>query len=241
MYVVKEYIAQQKQRLSEHKFFSQLQPDPVLDRAMAFAPALTFWIMTFQDVLRLNAKFTRDPNLRNILQQHLIEDSGHDRWFLEDLNVIFGDDQRDIIWLFGQENTTTREAAFAIASEVFRARHDSLRLVLIEAMEAAFQVFFPRVARCLKESGYDGRLNYFAGLHLAAEANHEMFEAVVKRQILAINLSEEDRHEAFSLVDRVFDAFIQMWDGLLPLMEKTGTPSEASDGFQSLREQPIAT
>jgi hypothetical protein len=61
MYVVKEYIAQQKQRLSEHKFFSQLQPDPVLDRAMAFAPALTFWIMTFQDVLRLNAKFALRP------------------------------------------------------------------------------------------------------------------------------------------------------------------------------------
>ena len=241
MYIVKEHITQWRHRLSQHEFFSRLQPDPSLDRALAFAPGLTFWVMTFQDVLRLNAQLAQAPEVRSHLEQHVLEDAGHDRWFLEDLNVIFGDRHRDITWLFGPENVTTRHAAFALVSEVFRVNDDSLRLVLVEAIEAVFQVFFHPIVRYLKESGHDGQLKYFSSTHLAVEANHEMFNADVEHPEFEIELSEQVRHEGLLLVDRVFNAFVQMADGLLPIMEKTERQWEAPACDYRLKKQLIAT
>ena len=108
-------------RLEGHRFFQSLQRhEPDLRRAVAFAPAGTFWVMTFQDILRMNVDLARDPTVRRIIAQHLAEDSGHQEWFLEDLRTAFGCEPTSIRWLFSEQTRKVRELSFSLASEVFR-------------------------------------------------------------------------------------------------------------------------
>jgi hypothetical protein len=56
MKVVLEYIARRQEVFANHPFFEDLKQDRPVEQILAFAPRLAFWVMTFQDVLRLNAR-----------------------------------------------------------------------------------------------------------------------------------------------------------------------------------------
>ncbi|MBN1203588.1 MAG: hypothetical protein JXB05_01520, partial [Myxococcaceae bacterium] len=77
MKVVLEHIATRQEVFAAHPFFEDLKQDRPVEQIMAFAPRLAFWVMTFQDVLRLNAHFITDPNLKRLAIQHRSEEVGH--------------------------------------------------------------------------------------------------------------------------------------------------------------------
>ncbi len=203
MQTVHPHIKAQSLHLGEHPFFADLRPQADLRRALAFAPILIPWVMSFQDVIRINAALAVDPSIRRQLQQHAAEDQGHEVWFLEDLRLLFGDSPRDVAWLFGRETAVMREAALAIASEVFRVRDDRLRLVLIEVIEAGFRTFIERVAPHVQASEGAEQLKYFAHTHEQVEAGHVKFES-------EMNLPDSVRSDAIAMVDRVFAEFARM-------------------------------
>ena len=90
MKVVLEHIASRQAVFASHPFFEDLKQDRPVEQIMAFAPRLAFWVMTFQDVLRLNAHFITDPGLKRLAVQHRSEEVGHDRWFFEDIQELTG-------------------------------------------------------------------------------------------------------------------------------------------------------
>jgi hypothetical protein len=208
------YIERWTTRMESHPFFAALKPEPDLKRAMAFAQPAAFWVFTFQDILRLNAELACDPAIQALLRQHQSEDAGHEEWFLEDLERIFGSAPTHVRWLFSSENYGIRASSFALAGEVFRVSDDRLRLVLVEALERAAGFFFGRAARYLAESGHTTKLKYFGGMHITAEAGHEIHDQEA-RDLLSIVLPPELQGDAEALVDRMFKAFTQLADQML--------------------------
>ena len=91
--------------------------------------------------------------VRKIVRHHRAEDAGHERWFLDDLAAM-QIPAPDVRWLFGERHSPTRDAAYALVSEVYRTTDDRLRLVLVKTLESAGHVFFGRVAAIVERVGW---------------------------------------------------------------------------------------
>ena len=207
---VEAHVAKRQAEFSKHAFFADDRMGSGLWGVLSFAPDLTFWVMAFQDVLRLNASLTRDPQMRKIVRHHRAEDAGHDRWFLDDLAAM-QIPAPDLRWLFGERHTPTRDAAYALVSEVYRTNDDRLRLVLVKTLESAGHVFFGRVAAIVERVGLTKMLKYFSFSHLEVEKNHQVFEDEIARIVSGIRLPPKVRTEAKQLVDRCYAAFTDMF------------------------------
>lgn len=214
MQSIQDHVSKKQGALAGHPFLSSLRPDPALAKALWFAPLTAFWAMGFQDVIRMNAERVADSGLRKIIQQHRVEDAGHDQWYLQDLAAM-GKRDVDLAWLYGEECRPIREATYAIASEVFRVADDVERVVLLLALEGAGHVLFGGVTKVLDEAGHSRRLRYFAHSHLEVEIGHDLFADEAKQFIKNITMSDERRAGAIALVDRVFAAFVLLADGLV--------------------------
>ena len=219
MKAVLQHIATREARFAAHPFFADLKMDRPLEQVMAFAPRLTFWVMTFQDVLRLNAHFIQDAHLKALATRHHSEEGGHDQWFEEDIAALTGG-SLSIGTLYGKAHAKTRDAAYAIISEVYRPVDDRLRIVLLWALESTSHVFFGRTAILTAAQGADERLKYFSDHHMQAEAQHAMFEEELAAELEAMELSPEVRADALAMVDRVYGAFDTMFDGLRIHLER---------------------
>jgi hypothetical protein len=241
MKVVLEHIAARQEHFGSHPFFKELKQDRPVEQLMAFAPKLAFWVMTFQDVLRLNAHFIADEGLKRLAIQHCAEEKGHDRWFFEDIAELTGK-QLSVSALFGRTHASTRDATYALVSEVYRPMDDRLRIVLVLTLEATSHVFFGRTSMLISAKGCSQRLRYFSEFHVQVEQQHEVFEEEMERRLRSIELPPALRAQALALVERTYAAFERMLHGLRselaapvePLMPDTLSPAKLED------EQPPA-
>ena len=213
MKTIKDAITARQAAWAAHPFFTALAREERFDDGMRFAPLLAFWVLTFQDVLRINARAVKEPLMRRLARHHRAEDKGHERWFLADLETL-GHEPIDASTLFGKEHEATRDAAFAIMSEVFHATDDRVRVILLLTLESAGHVFFGRVTEFVERCGQASAMRYFGPAHLEIERGHEVFERDMEVALDAIVLDESTRRDALALVDRVYCAFERMFDVL---------------------------
>ncbi len=211
---VLEHIEAKQAEFAKHPFFTELRMDRPLEQIAAFAPRLAFWVMTFQDILRLNEQMVQDPALKRIARHHRDEDLGHERWFLEDIAKLTGG-PLTISALYGRASTSTRDAAYRLITEVYRAADDRLRIVLVLVLESTGHVFFGRTAMLTNAMvNSPQKLKYFSDFHLHIEQAHEVFEAQMEAQIRGIPMTPQLVDEAIALVDRAYSAFDSMFHGL---------------------------
>jgi len=227
MKLVEAHVAKRQAEFSKHDFFADERLGAGVGGVLSFAPDLTFWVMAFQDILRLNASLTRNPQMRKIVRHHRAEDAGHDRWFLEDLAAMQMP-APDVRWLFSERHSPTRDAAYALVSEVYRTKDDRLRLVLVKALESAGHVFFGRVAAVVERAGWTKLLKYFSFSHLEVEKNHAVFEEEIARIVSGIRLPPKVRVEAKQLIDRCYAAFTAMFDALCAAEQEQHRPALAA-------------
>jgi hypothetical protein len=216
---------------SQHLFFTRLSSAelPVMRK---FASALGFWVMAFQDILRKNHELVSDVRLRQIAHHHMREDAGHERWFLADLERL-GAPPRDLGSIFDRRSRRVRDASFALASEVFRAEHDELRIVLLIVLEAAGRVFFERIADRVDEFGPHHGLRYFARSHLEVEQDHDLHSAESSSMLRAISLPAPLDRQAIALVNRGFNAFHEILTGLVEAADRDTRTSKTQAGEDS--------
>jgi hypothetical protein len=224
---VKRHLAERQRDFVSHPFFARLERNDRFESEMAFAPDLTFWVFAFQDILRLNETRVTDPALRKIARHHRAEDRGHEAWFLDDLAEL-DPVPRDIPWLFGRQHQHTRDAAYALVSEVFRTNDDRVRIALVLTLESAGHIFFERVAAYVERHGASDRLRYFSSTHLAVEKEHALFEAELMKA-LDVDLPAAVQAESIAMIDRCYDAFHQLFSSLDARLERraSGTFSVA--------------
>lgn len=209
---VRNYIREKQTNFTELDFFKQLDRNESPQEALAFIRRLTFFVMVFQDVLRLNEARVTDPMLRRIARHHRAEDKGHDIWFLNDLMVVDGSIP-DVRELFSA-NVVTRDMAYQLMSEVFRTDDDRARVALLFVLESSGHVFFSRVIANAERLGLSEGLLYFARRHLDIELGHEMFEEEMNAMVDAIVLTEQEERDIIALINRSFAAITRMIEAL---------------------------
>lgn len=212
---VRQYIKERQSRFGEIKFFEELEryESTSTDGALAFIRGLTFFVMAFQDILRLNEERVKDRELRIIARHHRLEDKGHDIWFLHDLAEVDGN-LPDVGEIFSAAHTVTRDTAYALIGEVFKSTDDRANIALLLVLESTGHVFFNRVVETLERIGDKHNLYYFARGHLDIELGHALFEERMDAIIDAIELNDEDRAMITKAVDNSFDAMTTMLENL---------------------------
>lgn len=228
MRTVQAHIADRQVVLSVHPLFSRLRRNAPLRGVLPVVSQLSFWVLTFQDVLRLNEARVCEPRLRRIARHHRAEDAGHEQWFLHDLMEIDGQ-LPDARALFSSAHAAVRDASFALASEVFRATSDLERITLLLALESTGHVFFEAFAAYVERMGLSRSLQYLSRHHADVERHHEVFEAKQQAALDAMDPPAEVRAACVALVDRVFEAFNAMFDHLESVCAREAArPSAAS-------------
>ena len=212
MLKIQTYLTEKQQIFKQHPFFQKLEKQNSFHDGASFTPRLTFWVMAFQDVLRLIPPRVQSKELRRIATHHKIEDSGHDKWFLQDMSFLFKDKKYDIAWLFNKENEHVRDFVYKVISEVLTLSKDHLRIILILVLESTGHIFFEKISNFAKLKGYDEHLKYFSSYHLEVELNHAVFEDELEKKLFSVELSLPDRSEAIELIARVYDGFNAIFD-----------------------------
>jgi hypothetical protein len=203
---VQATIRSEQHELAGHPFLQRLERGPAgAEHARRIAADLTFWVMTFQDVLRMNLARVQQPLLAQIAQHHLEEDAGHEVWFWRDAQRLSAVHPPE--WYFGPEHAPTREVSLEILGEVFRACSDGARLALILALEGAGAEFFGRVVAYFERAGVSDGLMYFADAHRQVEQSHSVFDVQAESRIDRVELSDAVLGESLGVVRRVFQSF----------------------------------
>lgn len=177
---------------------------------------LAFFVMSFQDMLRLNAASMNEPELAQIAKGQRHDDAGHDVWFVNDLlklKIV-----PDMRWLFGKEHQQTRDTSYEIMAEILRAESDHARLAVGFALEATGGVYFSRVYKFIADLGLEEGLIFFSKHHWDVEQSHEVFADETQRQIDAIQLSPLGRARAVAAAERTFRAVTRMCEDLASKM-----------------------
>ncbi len=221
MNTIETYIEAKQQEFMHHPFFSTLSRLKNLEEISYFIPELTFWAMTFQDILRLNEEKVSDPYLKKIARHHRLEDAGHEKWFLHDkkyLANLFQNNackKNDIAWLYSKETQITRDAAYTIMAEIYNTEDERVNIALLLTLESTGHVFFEKVADQVKSTGKDKKLKYFSSSHLEVELAHALFEEKMEEKLFAIKMPIPIRRATLKMIDRCYNAFNKMFDGLL--------------------------
>lgn len=225
MKTIQTYIENKQQEFANHPFFELLAKLDNLEEIGYFIPELTFWAMTFQDILRLNEEKVTNPYLKRVARHHRLEDAGHEQWFLHDKKYIGARgvdrvDRDDVAWLYGKDSQLTRDAAYAIMSEIYTSDDERINIALLLTLESTGHVFFDKVVKQVKKAGEDQNLQYFSSSHLEVEMAHALFEEEMEEKLFAQELPIDVRRNALKMVDRCYDAFYRMFDGLILVCEK---------------------
>ena len=225
---IQQQLEAMQSKLRSHGFFAALKAERPPERILDFAPRLTFWVMAFQDILRLNEKLVTDPKLVRIARHHRREDANHEKWFLTDVGRVGG--VPDLVELFGPRHATIRDATYALAAETFRAPSDRIRVVLLLTLEAAGHVFFEEIADLVENHGQSHLFKYFSDFHLKVEQNHQVFEQKVEEELFSQVLSAEEREAGLALVGRASACFAAMFDVLAEEVAACASPARAAEG-----------
>jgi hypothetical protein len=191
MKTIQTYIDSKQNEFMNHPFFSILEKLDSIEEISYFVPELTFWAMTFQDILRINEERVTDPFLKKVARHHRMEDAGHEKWFLSDKKYMSQfcedkSDRDDVAWLYGKDSQLVRDAAYAIMAEMYQLDEEILNVALLLTIESSGHVFFEKVVKQVKKTGEDKNLKYFSSSHLEVELAHALFEEEMEKKVYEV-------------------------------------------------------
>jgi hypothetical protein len=226
---VLDFIEEQKQEFAQLPFFQFMRDESIDPRQrLSWAPWIAPFVMSFGDLNKYI--FRQEPStdrIQNLINIHTYEDDHHWLWFLEDLEKLgfnpslkYSDTLR-ILW--SKQNEKSR----LICNELgllYKLQTDMhLRLVIIEAIEAAGHVNFFLVSEVSKQLQPITKVNYryFGPSHFALETGHSTGTENIEDFIVSLELTEKVRQQAFGLVEQVFKLFTEL---VQELMENVTSP-----------------
>lgn len=209
---VLEHQAALTRSFSRLEYFQLLERPGTGSDVEIMARGLSFFVLSFQDMLRLNATLVTDRRLTGIVREQRRDDAGHDAWFLDDLARL--DLELSVRWLFGKDHHVTRDTSYAIIAEILKAPSDAARLAVGLALEATGGVYFARVHHFVAQLGLDQGLRFFSRQHWDAEQSHDVLQGEGRRRLEALALSEAEREQALRASERTFEVVRSMCEHL---------------------------
>ncbi|ACK72638.1 conserved hypothetical protein [Gloeothece citriformis PCC 7424] len=216
---IDNYLLNREADWANHPVFQRLSTLRSLDEFRGCAQVLTFWIMSFQDLIKFNTLQFQDPKLRQIAETYLSEDIGHEQWFLQDLQSL-SITVPSVQELYCQSSASIRQATYQLLAEVFRATNDYERLALLFAVESVANVFFKNISRVVEKFNYSQQLKYFSDNHLTVECEHD-FLVNNESYLKLIELTPEQETSIFALLHRVESSFNLILNTLVELLDCT--------------------
>jgi DMATS type aromatic prenyltransferase len=198
--------------LARHPFLSRLERNLTFEQAVLVARRLAFFVMCFQDVLRLTHSLMKDPEIKQIAELHALEDAGHDRWYLQDLER-FGI-ACEVSWLFSKDHERTRDVAYSQICDVLRSTDDRSRIAVALSLEAAGSEFFRRMIGALERLGQTDGLKYFARNHEEVEKGHEIFDMATQERFRRIAVPSSVSNEVLEVVGSTFASMTRLADDI---------------------------
>ena len=205
-------IEERKQAFATQPFFAFLRHETIEpEQRLAFYPCMAHWIMSFAD---LNKYFLRAEAAGDELQQRVNvyshEDDDHWLLYIEDFRklgyqrMFDGTDWLNFLW--GEETRANRMLSYRIVHLVMGASSVQ-RLAIVEAIEAAANVFFPLTLRLAEqiEERTGVELRYLGHFHFNLEAEHA--GAGDHDSLARIELDAATRHSTLEMVGEIFDLF----------------------------------
>lgn len=235
MQAVLSFLDERVKTFSELTYFKLLERSGIRSDIEIMARGLSFFVLSFQDVLRLNALNITDERLAPVARQQRRDDAGHDLWFLNDLRRLGV--EPEVRWLFSKKHETTRDTGYAIVARVLSARNDHARLAVGLALEATGSVYFSRVHHFFGRVGVGDGLQFFGKSHWESEQSHDVFGAELQTKLAAIPLSETERSDAIEAAEATFAAVTRMCEKLSSEM----LAARMRVGFEAGDERSLAT
>lgn len=205
-------ITEKKHAFARLPFFAFLRDESLEpEQRLAFYPCMAHWIMSFAD---LNKYFLRAETDGDECQQRVNmyshEDDDHWRLYLEDFQKLGFDGMHDgsgwLRFLWGDETRANRMLSYRIANLIAGASSVE-RLVIIESMEEAANVFFPHTVQLAEQiqerTGVE--LRYLGHYHSNLEAEHT--GAGDHESLARIELDDASRRRALEMVGEIFGLF----------------------------------
>jgi hypothetical protein len=213
---VEDLIHERGRALSRHPFIQRLDGEASYVEFVSILPRLGFFVLAFQDMLRLSRAGCSDPKLFVHVEGLERGDRGHDQWYLEDIGTLGLDlDARN---LFSAEYQVTRETTYELMSMVLHAPDDYCRLTLLLSLEETAHEFFERVSKYAKRAGVTTTLRFFGGEHLIAEESHEVFEEDAQKLLKEMVIPVAAREAVKGTVEHTFHAMTRLADDLVSAM-----------------------
>jgi hypothetical protein len=199
---VQREIDARRIEFAKHPFLQRLEADGTWADARIVAEKIAFFVLGFQDIIRIIAAKVREPALVELAKANAEGDRGHDRWFLQDMKVLGA--KCSVEDLFSPTNAAIRDVTYTLVGDALCARHDSSRFALALCLESTGAEFFSRMISCLERMGHDDELIFFGRHHQAVEQSHEIFQAEGQRSLSRIIVPTEAVTELRAVVDRAF-------------------------------------
>jgi hypothetical protein len=219
MRTLKKVIASRQAELRNHRLFRLIESSRSAEPLATMARALAWWPMVFQDVLRLNMDRIQGSEFERFAQFHRDEDSGHDRWFLEDLRA-FSVQEPGLDELFDGDFQPIRDACYALVAEIYRNQSGAQRVALLLALEPTGHVFFEQISAAVDRLCPELPLRYFARSHLGVEKDHDLFKESTDADLDRIVLTDRERAESEQAVARIYRTFANVFSYLADRIEK---------------------
>lgn len=206
---VRDRLEQHSEKLRMHPFLARLstgQCDLIALRTLA--RKLTFFVLAFQDILRLTARVVTHPELKLLAQSHQREDKGHDLWFLSDLaklNVV-----PLVSDVFSEDHRVPRDVVYELVGLLFGQVDDYSRIAVVMVLEATASEFFPRIATCVQRLGYSDSLFFFGSHHADVEAAHTSAQPAQRDQLWEMTLSKDAMTNVLATVDTAFGSMFRL-------------------------------
>lgn len=208
---VQGVVEERQKQLEGNPLLSTLDTSSDIEDMRAIALHFHFFVLAFQDMLRLIHELIGDPALKEVALSLAREDAGHEQWYLFDVEYLGC--TCDVPWLFGPAHQPVRDFVYQLMSDLFHASDDRIRIILPLVLEATGTVFFKHLVGIVRRSGYDQSLRYFSSSHQKVEIGHDIYKD--EQEVLQnIEFDENAYREAIALVHRCFDSFERFADHL---------------------------
>jgi hypothetical protein len=199
---VQRTIAARRGPFGQHPLLVRLEGEGDIDQARLIAQSIGFFVLGFQDVIRLVSSTVTKPELAEFARANEAGDKGHDRWFLQDMLHLGV--QVDVDWLFSEAHRVTRDVTYSQMASILHSRHDEARFALALALEATGAEFFERMVSFLERMGQSAGMKFFGRYHQQVEEAHEIFQSGAQERLDLIPIPPEALPEVWAVIERTF-------------------------------------
>ena len=168
----------------------------------AVAKNLTFYVLAFQDIIRLAANHVYNPMLSDLLKSHYQTCKDYEQGYLDDLDTL--SETPTVSFLFSSSQQLVRDVAYNLIAGILRTETDMQRTALVLSLEAAGEIFFQGFIAAFEQQNQHHSLKYFNRQHPALILSQSLTEQVWQNKLAAIPVSLTELELCEKTIDQVF-------------------------------------